>query len=1033
MKKFITSAIAATIALSSVGQNQQLPEQCTNISIVEENREAMHASWFPYMNAADAANNNHKSLWHMPLNGEWKFFFAQKPSAAPMGFENPQFDDSEWESIPVPGDWQTNGYGYPVYTNVIYDFSYNPQPPEVPFANNWTGLYRKIFAIPQSFGNNNEIVLHIGGARSAIFVYVNGKYVGYSEDSKLAAEFNITPYVNLNSNNTLCFKVLRWTDASYLEDQDFFRFNGIERDVYLYARPKMHLANVEVRPSTNNLKDGTVNCTFFVANNDKTAIPEVDASLYTADGKNVVTSTSAKCRKVKHGDTISQTITLQAKDIKLWSSEQPNLYRLVVKLKTPSAAQYATFNVGFRKVEIKDGVLTVNGKKIFIKGVNRHEHDENTGHVISKESMIKDIMLMKANNINAVRTCHYPNDPLWYHLCDSLGIYLVDEANIESHGMGYGERTLANNPAWEIPHVQRVMRMAIRDLSHPSVIIWSLGNEAGNGCNFMKAYDLLKAYDPSRPIQYERAEEQRNTDIVCPMYPWEYCFDYNKSRKPRPMILCEYAHAMGNSVGGFDEYWQLFKNSYQLQGGFIWDWVDQGIAMASKDGEKYWAWGGDFGPKGTPSDANFCMNGIVNADRTPHPALNHVKYIYQYIDTKYENGKISVTNNYEVTNLNNFKAKITITANGYFVKEYEIDCPDIAPSQSGVLPFDNINYDADKEYLLTIRYIATDNAIAGVNVGSEVASEQLTLHTIAPNKETSNITEKPISVSDNGVSVSISSDKLKVVFNKQSGFLSELYNSKGLQMLKSPIKPNFWRAPTDNDFGFNINKVCKVWKDDNEQIKLSNFVVDNQKTYSVVTSVYTLQNSQSTLKLKYTIGGNGIINVEELLETPSNNNLPMLPKFGVNFLINKDLCNVNWYGRGPDENYCDRKTSSFVGRYNSTPEQMYFAYPSPQDNGNRTDTRELQITTNNSDNGFSVKATKLFDFSVLPYTLADLTQENRGTKHIVDLPKNDFYSVCVDYSNMGVGCINSWGAWPLEQYRIYPKDGIQFYFTLKIL
>ncbi len=1059
IKSILTAGLAAIGIMPAAAQNE-LPVQCSDISIVEENREPMHAAWFPYSKESNAISNNRQSDWVMSLNGTWKFFFATNPGKVPEGFETNEFDDASWKSIPVPGDWQLNGFGFPVYTNVVYDFSYKPEPPVVPFDNNWTGVYRKAFTVPATFPSGNDVVLHIGGARSAVFVYLNGQYVGYSEDSKLAAEFNLTPYLAADGNNLLSMKILRWSDASYLEDQDFFRFNGLERDVYLYSRPTTHLGNVKIEASTDNLRDGVVNCTFEVTNTGKKKFsPTITATLYSADGSQSLGSAFVKSDKASLGETITNQLTINVKNIKLWSCEQPNLYRLVVKLSnSESNVQYMTFNVGFRKVEIRDGVLMVNGKKIYIKGVNRHEHDERTGHVVSRESMIKDIKLMKANNINAVRTCHYPNDPMWYDLCDSMGIYLVDEANIESHGMGYGERTLANKPEWEVPHIQRVMRMAIRDINHPSVIIWSLGNEAGNGCNFEKAYDMLKEYDPSRPVQYERAEEQRNTDIVCPMYPWEYCFEYNKEKKPRPMILCEYAHAMGNSVGGFDEYWNLFKESYQLQGGFIWDWVDQGIAK-EENGKKYWCWGGDFGPKGTPSDANFCMNGIVNPDRSPHPALKHVKYIYQNIDTKLEYDNVQITNRYEYTDLSNFKVHGVLTANGHIVKEFDLPCPKAGYNNVAMLSpawKADVDYDSKKEYLLELHYIIKNNAIGGVPAGTELASEQMIVSKADVKRGGSEPkVEGTATKVDNGREITVTtSGGLKFTFDKMTGFMSGIYaKGSSANMLKAQARPMVWRAPTDNDFGFKMDEVCKVWKEDNAALHLDGngmrayvyidegdgreimelSVQDSVDTgVSIrVMSVFELPSSGARMAVNYRVYGDGHVIVTEYIEAKGKQ-LPMMPRFGLNFRIAKDYRSVDWYGRGPEENYCDRKTSAFVGRYKSTPEQLYFAYPSPQDNGNRTDTRSMSVV-NASGHGIDFENTgQLFDFSVLPYSLEDLSQRMRGTKHTIDLPDNDFYSVEIDYRNMGVGCINSWGAMPLEPYRLVMNNSIKFEFEMRI-
>ena len=1019
----------------------------------------MHAAWFPYSNEANAIANNRQSDWVKSLNGNWKFYFAEDPGKVPDGFEAPDFNDASWKTIPVPGDWQMNGFGFPIYTNVSYDFSYKPEPPKVPFEHNWTGVYRTTFQVPETFAKqNSDVVLHVGGARSALFVYLNGKYVGYSEDSKLAAEFNLTPYLSADGDNVLSFKILRWSDASYLEDQDFFRFNGIERDVYIYSRPQNHFGNIKVEASTDNLKDGNVNISFDIANTGKKKYAAtVTATLMSMDGSVNYATATVKSPKAAMGETVpGGVINLAVKNIKLWSYEQPNLYKLVVKLDNDgNGSQFMTFNVGFRKVEIKDGVLMVNGRKILVKGVNRHEHDEYTGHVITRESMIKDIMLMKANNINAVRTCHYPDDPMWYDLCDSLGMYLVDEANNESHGMIYGPNSLAPKPEWEVPHVQRVMRMAKRDIHHPSVIIWSLGNESGNGCNFEKCYSELKAFDPSRPVQYEQAGEAPNTDIVCPMYAWEYCFAYNKEKKPRPMILCEYAHAMGNSLGGFDEYWKLFKESYQVQGGFIWDWVDQGLA-AEKNGKKYWCWGGDYGPEGTPSDANFCMNGIVNPDRSAHPALVHVKYNYQYIDSKIMYGNVQITNRYDYIDLSNFRVRGVLTADGNVVKEFDLACPKCAPGNVAMLSpawKDGVDFDISKEYLVEVRYVLAKNAIAGVPVGTELASEQLLVQEPTYRYEKEPKILGSVSKSATASQLTVTAKGIRFVFDRKSGFLTAIYPAgSNANIFKAAAKPTLWRALTDNDFGMKLDEMSEVWLLDNEAMHL---IGDGLRTYTYidegedretmelspvdtvasgasirVMSVFELPNSGTRLATNYRIYGDGSVVVTEYIEN-KDKKLPIMPRFGVNFIIAKDYKNVDWYGRGPEENYCDRKTSSFIGRYKSTPEQLYFAYPSPQDNGNRTDTRSMSIVNAGGHGLEFVNMGHLFDFSALPYTLDDLSQIKRGTKHTIDLPANDFYSVMVDYKNMGLGCINSWGAWPLDEYRLYvPEGGIKFEFKM---
>ncbi|MCQ2975796.1 MAG: DUF4981 domain-containing protein [Bacteroidales bacterium] len=1038
MKRKILTTFLLGLAL--ISNAQQLPREVTETNFVSENREIMHASWFPYDNENSSISETEQSKYYKSLNGDWKFYFAENPGLCPQDFEQSNFDDSQWKYIAVPANWQMNGYGYPVYTNVSYDFSWDPKPPEVPFEHNWTGLYRKKVTIPKEW-DGQDVILQVDGARSAIFVWVNGKRAGYSEDSKLAAEFNITPFLQ-EGENTIAFKILRWSDASYLEDQDFFRLNGIERNVAIFARPKAFLQDVRIDAEPdNNFKNGVVKCQFDIKNNSNNTISSYIIAKVYKNGK-ILNQQMANVNVVKDG-TLTKTLSLDIKDIELWSAETPNLYRVVVQFRTPgNETQYFGFDAGFRRVEIRDGVLLVNNKKIYIKGVDRHEHDQYTGHVITRESMIQDIKLMKANNINAVRTSHYPNDPYWYKLCDSLGLYVVDEANLESHGLIYGPKNIAGVKIWQHAHVERVMRMAYRDKNHPSIIIWSLGNESGNGSNFEVAYDSLKAYDNTRPVQYEQAGEARNTDIVCPMYAYQYCFDYNKSVHSRPMILCEYEHSMGNSTGNIKEYWDLFKKSYQIQGGFIWDWVDQGFVKTDEKGNKYWAWGGDFGPKDVPSDVNFCMNGIVNPDRSPHPALYEVKHVYQNIDIQRQplNDSIRITNNYNFTDLNIFKAECVIIENGLVMSKFTIDdFPAIKPGKSlNICPDElkKIQRQPGKEYYLNIYFILKQD-FAGVPAGTELASEQLRLPSanVISDEDFIKIDRNlKVELQKNKDNTTIKTRTAQIVFNKNTGLIEQIFTTNNPEnMLKSAIQPNFWRAPTDNDFGNKMTERCKPWKDDSKQYKLTTFETNTDGFGCNVKAIYILPNTKTELVMEYYIFGNGWIILTESLNTKEQEKLPVLPRFGIRFNIAKKLNIIDWYGRGPFENYSDRKSAAFVGRYTSTPEKMYFAYPSPQENGNHCDNRLLRLSNGKGEGLEIMQSTdthQLFEFSVLPYTIEDLSQQQRGTQHTNTLPTNNFYSVCLDYRQQGLAGNDSWGAWPLPKYIIEPNE-ISFSVVIK--
>ncbi|HSA95259.1 MAG TPA: glycoside hydrolase family 2 TIM barrel-domain containing protein, partial [Acidobacteriota bacterium] len=616
--------LAAAFALSQTG-----PEDWENPRLVSSGTEPARATFVPFPDAASALKLAPKeSPRYLSLNGPWKFRWSTRPADRPLDFWKPAADVSGWAETPVPSDWMFQGYDYPIYVNSSYEFARNPKPPFVPHDPNPVGSYRRSFTVPADW-TGMEVYLHFGAVKSFFYLWVNGEKVGLSKDSKTPAEFDITRFLK-PGENVIAAEVYRWSDGSYLECQDFWRLAGIERDVYLYAAPKTRIRDYEVRAGLDGTyRNGTLEVTVELqtAEGAPTGLPAVGLALYDPAGKAV-----KKGAATLDGTTARFATSLAA--VRRWSAETPDLYRLVVELRDASGRplEAVTSKIGFRTSEVKEGHLLVNGAAVLLKGVNRHEHDPYTGHVISEESMRRDIELMKRSNINAVRTCHYPNDPRWYELCDEYGLYLIDEANIESHGMGYGSRSLAKDPAWGPAHLDRVRRMVERDKNHPSVIIWSLGNEAGDGVNFEEAYRWVKRRDPSRPVQYERAELRPHTDIYCPMYASiEEMLKYVSTRQARPLIQCEYAHSMGNSTGNLQDYWDAIEGHDQLQGGFIWDWVDEGLAAKTAKGEPYWKFGGDYGPPDVPSDQNFCCNGLVAPDRTPHPALNEVKKVYQHV------------------------------------------------------------------------------------------------------------------------------------------------------------------------------------------------------------------------------------------------------------------------------------------------------------------------------------------------------------------------------------------------------------------
>ena len=674
------------------------------------NKEKPHASFYAYANQKDALSfNRNKAVFFKLLNGYWPFHWAKEPGQRPVDFYRPDYDVSGWDSIKVPSNWELEGYGIPIYVNSSYPFAMeNPQPPAIPEGWNPVGSYRKVFTVDKSW-KDKRIYIHFGAVKSAFYLWINGHKIGYSQGSKLPAEFEISNCLQ-DGNNTLAIEVYRWSDGSYLECQDFWRLSGIERDVYLYAVNDISIRDFHFK---TDLDSNYINADFSLEVELETKHSGEDYALEARLKEGNKTLFNAN--KVGVIDNLSKKITFSGSVLKplKWTAETPHLYTLCINLKDKNnmVLESTAVKVGFRKVEIKGGQLLVNGKAIYLKGVNRHEHDEYNGHVIGRESMLQDIKLMKEHNINAVRTCHYPNHPLWYQLCDEYGLYLIDEANIESHGMGYGERSPAKDTAWQAAHLDRVQRMVQRDKNHPSVIIWSLGNEAGDGVNFEVCSNWIHRFDSSRPVQYERAGQKSHTDIVCPMYaPIDRLIHYGKQVQTRPYILCEYAHAMGNSVGNLQDYWDVIERYDNLQGGFIWDWVDQGLVKHTDDGQKYRAYGGDYGPKDIPSDKNFCMNGLLSSDRTLHPAVHEVKKVYQNIEIEavpFDNSALRITNKYDFITLDRFRLEWEMTKNGYAVSEGTTALKDISAGTTKKIPFYLTQWkrNEDSEYFLNFKLV----------------------------------------------------------------------------------------------------------------------------------------------------------------------------------------------------------------------------------------------------------------------------------------------------------------------------------------
>jgi len=1008
-----------------------------NPEMIAQNKESAHNTLMPYLDKEVAIHcDRFQSEFFQSLNGSWKFSWVEKPADRPMDFYIPAYDVSQWDEVQVPGNWQLAGYGIPYYLNHPYVFEKNP--PNIPNDYNPVGSYRTEFEITENW-KGLPVFIHFDGVESAFYLWVNGKKVGYSQGSRTPAEFDITKYLR-KGKNILAAEVYRWSDGSYLECQDFWRLSGIFRNVYLFSTPTIHIRDFELHCDLDsNYQDATLNVTARVRNfGDAASLGQsVEMTLLDENALPVKAEILMSGKSIYIAPGAESIIKMKADVLnpRKWSAEDPYLYTALLTLKDHDGKvlEYESCRFGFRKVEIKNGQLLVNGVAVLLKGVNRHEHDPDSGHFVTKESMLNDIKLMKQNNINAVRTCHYPDDPEWYDLCDEHGLYLIDEANIESHGMGYKpDETLANKPAWKRAHMDRIQRMVERDKNHPSVIIWSMGNEAGDGTNFEAASEWIHQRDPSRPVHYERAGLKPHTDIYCPMYARiPHLIRYAEQKQDRPLILCEYAHAMGNSVGNLIDYWDAIEKYDHLQGGFIWDWVDQGLRKKTDDGREYWAYGGDFGEE--KSDGNFCMNGLVLPDQSVTPKLLEVKKVYQYIKMEpvdLKRGVIKITNKYDFIGFDRFAINWEVLKDGKKILSGSVAKPNIAPKEAKIFNFelDKIKPSPGAEYLLNV-FVQTLRSSELLIKGHEVAKEQFVL----PHREEVIKTELAIKhaleLTETGNEVHIKGKDFVVKFDKSIGFFSS-YVFKGTELIEEGIPrqrqayppfPNFWRAPTDNDFGNRMPKRCVIWKEASTNRQLDRFEIVKQNERQVQIEVeYLLQAVESKHTVTYTVMHTSDVFINNYF-TPGKEELPELLRFGMRMRVPKDFDNVEWYGRGPHENYWDRKTSAFIGHYANTVRDQYEKYASPQENGYKTDVRWVALTKKNGVGLLAVGLPTLC-FSALQYSTEDLSQERRGTKHPTDLVESDFIEVHVDLGQTGVGGDNSWGARPLDHYTLFPKE-----------
>lgn len=1018
-EKMITKPIYTAV-------NWENPEW-ENPEIFQFNREYPTATFYRYNDTQSALKNAswNNSPLYKSLNGIWRFYYADSVQARPVDFYKNDFDLKNWDTIQVPSNWELQGHGIPVYTNVKYMFPANP--PYIPHNMNNNGSYKRNFEIPKDWDGKN-IYLHFAGVSGAMYVWVNGKQVGYSEGSKTPAEFNITKFVKSGTNN-VSVQVLRWSDASYLEDQDFWRLSGIERDVYIYTTNKITLRDFKVTADlTNGYKDGAFKASLKIDNNTESAIKkEIIVSLL--DGNKEVYKENKTVNLEFGRNTVDFIKNLP--DVKPWNAENPNLYTLLITVNGESTA----IKVGFRNIVIKNSQFLVNGKPILIKGANLHDHSDTEGHVVTEALTMKDLEVMKQNNLNAIRCSHYPKNPFFYRLCDKYGFYVIDEANIETHGMGATNQGLDHNieaqkkhpaylPQWEAMHMDRTIRMYERDKNYPCIVTWSLGNEAGNGENFFATYKWLKEMDSTRPTQYEGASNYKNTDITAPMY-WgiEHMVSYAKGENTRPLIQCEYAHAMGNSVGNLQDYWDVIEAYGIMQGGFIWDWVDQGLLTENEKGEKYWAYGGDLGGFDLQNDKNFCLNGIVNPDRTPHPSLYEVKKVYQYIKFKALNlnkGEVEIKNVYDFTNLNAFHFSWVLLENGVEKTSGDLPTLNVAPYASKKVKINLPKLqNKDAEYHLNI-YAKTKTTTDLVPQDHVVAYEQLKLTEPLNNAVLQN-DGAAINLNSENNTITVSGTDFTIAFDKVSGSLITIDYGNG-NMLLEGVKANFWRSPTDNDYGFGMPNKLGVWKKATNEQKLIH--IDAKLTANNTVKVqtkYELPAVKSQVAVNYTIDGFGAIQIDTNLSGVSSD-LVVLPRFGNNFIIKNEYQAVKWLGRGPHESYQDRYTSALVGLYEASVSDLYFPYIRPQENGNRTDVRWVSFT-NEDGNGIEISGTELLNFSAYHQYNSDFDAgESKQQRHTTDIKQRDIINVNIDYKQMGVGGDNSWGNMAHKQYQISPQN-----------
>jgi beta-galactosidase len=1051
LKQLILSmALMATATVQAVEKTPEWRDPAVN----QVNREARRADFFAFENADKAkAGDKTKSDRYLSMEGKWRFNFVKDHNLAPKDFFSLKFDDSQWVDFPVPGLFEIEGYGDKTYKNAGYAWctTFDNNPPYIGETNNYTGSYRRTFDLPADW-SGQEVYFHVGSATSNLSLWVNGKYVGYSEDAKVAAEFNITKYLK-KGQNLIAMQVMRWCDGSWLEDQDFWRFTGIAREVYLYARPKAHIEDITISQDwIVDAKRGVLKVDAKVTGKAQVAVRFVfpDGTL---------------------GDEFALNHEIYLNYVKPWSAETPNLYSLYVYLKNgDKVLEVVPLRVGFRHIEIKGGQLLVNGQPVLIKGADRHELDPDGGYIVSVERMIEDIKIMKQLNINAVRTCHYPDDPRWYDLCDEYGLYVTAEANLESHGMGYGEGTLAKRADFEQMHLERNEANVRSFKNHPSIIVWSLGNEAGFGPNFEKCYTWIKNYDKTRPVQYERAPwESGFTDITCPMYAdYNWCERYCKGNNPRPLIQCEYAHAMGNSMGGFKEYWDLIRKEPKYQGGYIWDFVDQGMRDVSPiTGRTIFTYGGDYGEY-PASDYNFNCNGVIAPDRRLNPHAYEVGYYYQNIwvtDKGLKEGKFEVYNENFFKTLDDMELEWFVGGAGdhhhdnpgrpagmTFGHGGKIDISGIQPQQRKVITSAEmqqvvervLGHHGDNEVFVIFQF-KSKNGAPLIDKGQVLARQQFALNSYQWPELNGNAQASQIQKEETNTYVKFSAAGTDFSVGKRTGLIDYL-NVGGKRMLqfRESLTPEFWRAPTDNDYGAGLQNRFQMWK--NPQMRVKEFSVGDGTVVATIelrepeARVPGQRGNQrrppfATLTMTYTLTAEGEVIVREQLQPEKDAQVSDMFRYGMTLQMPKQYDRIEYYGRGPAENYIDRNSSEFIGVYGNKVQDEYFEYVRPQESGNHTDVRWFRVLDGNGQ-GLEFYSNAPMEASAMPYLMSQLddgmSKDKAWGHHSGDLIPDGRTQVFIQQRQFGLGCVNSWGAWPREEYRLPCKE-YDFTFAIRPL